>query len=95
MYAVSCTFTKLGLVDPLYVGESFAAKETECGKGWSFTKVGLLWSDFGVKRVSEGTVFDPGSMTDCLRPKGSSVDVIRSWSRITDYTEISLITDSE
>src|SRR5260370_25478490 len=71
MYAASCTFTKLGLVDPLYVGDSFGAKKTECGEGWSFTKVGLVWSDFGVKRASEGIVFDPGSMMNCLRPKGS------------------------
>ena len=53
------------------MSECFAAKETEHGEGWSFTEVGLVQSDFGVKRASEGMVFDPGIMTDCLRPKGS------------------------
>src|SRR5260370_41674130 len=92
VYAGSCMFTKLGLVNPLYVGESFAAKKTECGKEWSFTKVGLVWSDFGVKRVSEGMVFDPGSMMNCLRPEGSGKGfVLENFLHISDHRSSKVI----
>src|SRR6266850_4071019 len=69
MYAVSCTFAKLSLVWSLYMSESITAKELECSKGQFPTKVDLVWGCFGIKGVGEGAVFDPGHMSDGLRPK--------------------------
>src|SRR5260370_25244964 len=69
--AVSYTFTKLSLVNPLYMGKGFTAKEMEHGKGWWFSKIYLVWSDFGFEGACESAVFDPSCMTDGLRPKRS------------------------
>src|SRR5260370_22850331 len=71
MYAVSCMFTKLSLVGSLYVSKSITAKELECSEGWFPTEADLVWGCFGFEGVGEGAVFDPGSMMDCLGPKGS------------------------
>src|SRR5260370_40634802 len=71
MDAASYTFTKLSLVNPLYMGKGFTAKETECGEGWCSTKINLVWGGFRFERVCESAVFDPSCMMDSLRPKRS------------------------
>src|SRR5260370_19896893 len=71
VYAWSYMFTKLSLVNPLYMGNGFTTKEVEHGKGWGFIKINLVWRGYRFKGVSEGMVFDPSCMMDGLRPKRS------------------------